>query len=250
VSETLEAALDYAARGWRVLAIGARTKVPLTAHGVDDATTDADVIAGWLERWGDINIAIACGAPGPSVLDIDHPEQAPAVDPDTPTVATARGRQHYFAGLDERTIKLPYGELRGVGSYVVCPPSIHPTGKLYVWTVGVDGPLPSVPGTIARGAARAGRGRYTPPAAALVEGEGRHDFLVDIAVRLVRGGIRDERMLAALLAAAFAEGCAPDPPPRRGEFAELARWAAGSAIATGEALALGDAGLRNVRRLP
>jgi hypothetical protein len=151
-------------------------------------------------------------------------------------VATARGTQSYLAGDDQRTVKLPFGELRRHGSYVVAPPSIHPTGKLYTWLVEPTGPLRPVPPAVLSGvvSAGAGRGDYDAPARKLAEGDGRHDFLVGIAVHLVRGGICDERMITALLRAAFEVGCEQDPPARSGEFEQIARWAANSRIAERE----------------
>ena len=46
-------------------------KSPLTEHGFHDAATDEAVIRAWWKRWPDANPAIATGAPGPDVLDVD-----------------------------------------------------------------------------------------------------------------------------------------------------------------------------------
>ena len=51
-------------------------KTPATRHGVRDATTDAGQITAWFGRHPDWNLAIATGAPGPDVLDVD--EHGPA----------------------------------------------------------------------------------------------------------------------------------------------------------------------------
>jgi hypothetical protein len=144
-----DAALAYAARGWPVLPC--RSKKPnLTPHGVDDATTDANVIRAWWTRWPDANVAIACGAPGPLVLDVDDLDGGRAVFDrlavlDPPTVATARGRHLYFAGDDRPSRKLPFGELRGRGLYVVAPPSVHESGREYMWLAAPNGTLPVLP---------------------------------------------------------------------------------------------------------
>ncbi|MGH7487948.1 MAG: bifunctional DNA primase/polymerase, partial [bacterium] len=55
------AALEYAARGWPVLPIRPRAKLPLTEHGLHDATTDPELITQWWERWPDANIGIRTG---------------------------------------------------------------------------------------------------------------------------------------------------------------------------------------------
>ena len=118
VSETLRSALHYARLGWSVLPVEARGKRPLTVRGVLDASTDPDVIRSWFAQWSDANLAIACGSPGPTVLDVDDLDAARGVLADladAPTVATARGRHVYFAGTRGGTISLGFGELRGRG---------------------------------------------------------------------------------------------------------------------------------------
>ena len=67
----LDQALGYAARGWPVFPCQAGQKVPATAHGHRDATTDPEQITAWFGRQRDWNLAIATGAPGPDVLDVD-----------------------------------------------------------------------------------------------------------------------------------------------------------------------------------
>jgi hypothetical protein len=134
----LEAALDYAARGWPVLPIRARSKAPATEHGVLDASTDPDVIRGWWTRWPEANVGIATGWPGPTVVDIDDMEAAGDVvarlrATGAPEVATPRGRHFYFAGTRGGTVNLGYGEIRGRGSYVLAPPSIHPSDRECAW---------------------------------------------------------------------------------------------------------------------
>ena len=68
---TLRQALAYARRGWPVFPCRPGQKVPATRHGFRDATTDPEQITGWFGRDPDRNVAIATGAPGPDVLDVD-----------------------------------------------------------------------------------------------------------------------------------------------------------------------------------
>ncbi len=68
----LRAALAYATAGWRVFPCIPGEKVPATSHGVKDATTDPAQIRAWWARNPDRNVAIATGAPGPDVLDVDR----------------------------------------------------------------------------------------------------------------------------------------------------------------------------------
>jgi hypothetical protein len=217
--------------GWPLLPV--RGKVPLTAHGVKDATTDMATIAAWLHWWRDAGLAVACGAPGPEVLDIDRQELVPAgvwrLIVDRPRVATPRPGLHvYGAGQDRGTIRLEYGELRGRGSYVVCPPSAG-----YEWVQQLNKPFEPFPPLITGGAQTAGRGAHTPPAGLVPYGE-RWPYLRDFAVRLARTGVTDERRIFAHLWCEFELACEPHPPPRPGELESLARWAAHSDIAARE----------------
>ena len=72
----LRQALAYAARGWPVFPCQVGQKTPATAHGHLDATTDPEQITAWFTRNPRWNLAIATGAPGPDVLDVD--EHGPA----------------------------------------------------------------------------------------------------------------------------------------------------------------------------
>jgi hypothetical protein len=227
----------YAARGWPLLVCRPSGKEPVTLHGVKDATSDPNVIAGWLRRWPEGNLAVACGAPGPQVLDIDNPEAVPADLRErlrsAPRVATARGWHLYFAGTDERTVALDYGELRGRGSYVLVPPSIHPSGREYVWLLEPRGPLPPVPRIVADKRQSAGRGAHDAPALLIPHGQ-RHPYLTDLAVRLLRAGITEHRRIAAHLRCEFELSCEAAPAPTSGYFDALADWAVRTHIAERE----------------
>ena len=72
----LRQALAYATRGWPVLPCQPGRKTPATRHGVRDATTDPGQITAWFGRHPDWNLAIATGAPGPDVLDVDQHGEA------------------------------------------------------------------------------------------------------------------------------------------------------------------------------
>ena len=72
----LRQALAYARRGWPVFPCQPGKKIPATPHGYLDATTDPGQIPRWFARHPDWNLAVATGAPGPDVLDIDKHGQA------------------------------------------------------------------------------------------------------------------------------------------------------------------------------
>jgi len=97
-------ALDYARRGWPVFPMS-EAKVPFTAHGFKDATTDEATIRGWWKRWPNALVAIATGEPsGIVALDIDVRPEGSGLDtlenlgiafhPVTPTALTPSGGFH------------------------------------------------------------------------------------------------------------------------------------------------------------
>ena len=131
-------ALAYAAAGWPVFPCRPGEKLPATEHGFLEATTDPDQITRWWTRRPDYNVAIATGAPGPDVLDVDvHPsgngfaafnqiKRAGLVDGARAYIRTPSGGFHaYFAGSDQPNGRLPKHHLdfRSRGGYVVAPPS-------------------------------------------------------------------------------------------------------------------------------
>lgn len=76
MSETLDAALDYARRGWPVLPLWPGKKIPLgtlVPNGHKDATTNEATIK---QRWGshpDANVGIRVGPESDLfVLDVDN----------------------------------------------------------------------------------------------------------------------------------------------------------------------------------
>jgi hypothetical protein len=142
----LRHALGYARRGWPVFPCVPGEKNPATRHGYRDATTEERQITAWFGRGPDWNLAIATGAPGPDILDVD--EHGPAgngfaalarlrdaglLDGATAYVRTPSGGLHaYFDGSGQRNGHLPGSHLdfRSAGGYVLAPPS-HIGGKPY-----------------------------------------------------------------------------------------------------------------------
>jgi hypothetical protein len=136
---TLRQALAFAARGWPVLPCQPGQKTPATRHGVRDATTDPRQITTWFGRHPDWNLAIATGAPGPDVLDVDQHGEAGngyaafrqlrdggLLDGANAYVCTPSGGLHiYFTGTGQRNGHLPAHHLdfRSQGGYVLTPPS-------------------------------------------------------------------------------------------------------------------------------
>jgi Bifunctional DNA primase/polymerase, N-terminal/Primase C terminal 1 (PriCT-1) len=146
----LRAALKLADRGLHVFPCKPRDKRPATLHGVKDATIDPDVIERWWRQEPSFNIGVATGTTsGIMVIDVDNIdaeaelkklETANGALPATVESITARGRHLYFrwpeGGVRNSAGKIAPGiDVRASGGYIVAPPSLHPSGKRYCWSV-------------------------------------------------------------------------------------------------------------------
>lgn len=176
----MDAALDYAARGYRVLPLhtpdpaaptaysearklggcscrradcGSAGKHPRTPRGVHDATTDPATIRRWWTLRPDANVGIACGD-GLIVLDVDPRHggghslaqlEAEHGEIRTLTARTGGDGLHLnLAGkLPARSAFLPGLDLKAAGGFVVAPPSLHASGRRYQWVAPDD--LPTEP---------------------------------------------------------------------------------------------------------
>ena len=165
---TCEAAKAYVARGWSVLPIRPKSKLPhplverleLGLYEYEARFADAEEIDGWFAQDPNANIAVMCGPiSGLLILDVDKADEMPElmnllaqVVGEIPTVKTDRGFHYYFAYPDGEEISqsnkpFPWMDVRGVGDYALLPPSIHPSGASYEWLVSLlpGMPLPMVP---------------------------------------------------------------------------------------------------------
>ncbi len=131
-------ALAYARHGWPVFPCRPGRKEPDTAHGFKDATTDAEQITAWWTAEPGRNVAIATGAPGPDVLDVDvrpdgsgfpayrRLQRAGLLEGSLAIVATPGGGLHaYYTGTEQGSGRLPGSHLdfKSAGGYVLAPPS-------------------------------------------------------------------------------------------------------------------------------
>lgn len=163
---SLNSALRYARRGWSVIPIRPGEKRPLIAwEAYQHRRAEAHEIRGWFRYWRKANIGIVTGAiSGLVVLDIDAGhggmdsltalERQHGPLPETVAATTGGGGRHlYFrhpGGIVRNKVGLARGiDLRGDGGLIVAPPSLHPSGRHYVWAAGRDpdsidpAPLPS-----------------------------------------------------------------------------------------------------------
>jgi len=156
----VDAAIETAALGLRVLPIvhprhggespGKRPDGELVPHGLHDATTNVKTIVGWWEQRPDSNIGVALGK-GLIVLDVDRLDALRSLGPVlawTRMVRTGRGAHLYYkapAWVTNSAGRLPAGvHVRGLGGYVVAPPSVHPSGRTYRW-LNPDEPIAQAP---------------------------------------------------------------------------------------------------------
>jgi hypothetical protein len=145
-------ALSYLDRGWSVLPLQAGGKKPhFGALERVNGTTDWSLlrqrpaskveVRAWYEHDPYADLGVILGN-GHLVFDVDHPARARALrHPPTPCVRTGRGWHLHFSTDPSRatpTRRFNAGELRGEGSYVKAPPSIHESGVEYEWRIPLD----------------------------------------------------------------------------------------------------------------
>lgn len=160
MNAVLRQALAYADAGWPVFPCRANAKVPAFpsahadgdparttcrgecgryGHGFKDATTDPAVIRRWWSAEPARNVAIATGAPGPDVLDVDvkpdgsgwaafnRLKAAGLLTGARALIRTPSGGMHaYFAGTSQPSGRLVrhFLDFKAAGGYVLAPPSV------------------------------------------------------------------------------------------------------------------------------
>ena len=223
----LEAALQYAALGFKVFPVVPRGKRPLTEHGVKDATSDVATIAGWWQRWPDANVGIACG--GMLVIDVDPLEDGSenpwlGSEPGRllkgvgcPTAITPRDGRHFYCSAAAGVALKPGTSVlaakvdhrTGEGSYVVAAPSIGENGNCYRWEIPLDRPLdhlPPPPDSIVALLAKQNETSQKRPRAKLPKAQERNsipegqrnDTLASLAGTMRRTGLSTSEISAAL----------------------------------------------------
>jgi hypothetical protein len=226
-----DAALHYAAAGYRVFPCRPGAKVPATQHGCRDATCDVARIRQWWTTAPAMNVAIATD--GVVVIDVDpagfcwpddeaHRASIKAARP--PLQRTPRGGFHLFfsvpAGKQWRCSAglLAAGvDVRTTGGYVVAAPST--VGSVaYQWLrplVARDA-LPQPPQWLIDALDALEHRRAAPAADSAATGDQggvllagtRNAGLASLAGRLRRAGLAQHELEAALLAANRAR-CSP-----------------------------------------
>lgn len=173
MSALRDAALQYAALGWRVLPLAgvhggtcdcgkfdcaSPGKHPFIGTGFKAASASQEQVADWWDEFPEANVGIATGeVSGIWVLDVDGElgesslaslEQQHGPLPPTLTVATGNGRHHYFTcktPLPSRVGVRPGLDVRAEKGYVVAPPSRHASGSIYTWSAGAPAATAALP---------------------------------------------------------------------------------------------------------
>jgi hypothetical protein len=204
------AAQRLARRGLAVFPCLVGQKEPATANGLHAATTDATTIAAWWRQQPNYNVAIATGAVSQIfVLDVDNGddhdgeaelkklEQEHGSLPATVEAITGKGRHLYFkmpdCDLRNSASKLAPGvDIRANGGYALAPPSLHPSGRRYVWsTESANAFAPAPQWLLDKIATPASNGNGVPPAewcdllCTIPEGR-RNDTIARIVGHLLR----------------------------------------------------------------
>jgi hypothetical protein len=201
LSRNLRAALELARLGFPVFPLYPRTKKPMTAHGLLDATTDPEAIRDWFELCPTANVGLAVPQ-GFVVVDIDDPEallRLKAEDRHLPATAKCRSPRgwhcYYRTEVELRNAVdlVPGVDLRGVGGYVLVPPSVHPSGGRYEWEVPLlPENIADAPDWLVEAARRRGASRVRPVeewraiAAQGVDEGARNETVASLAGHLLR----------------------------------------------------------------
>lgn len=148
-NQLLTHALRYAELGYPVFPCLPNGKIPLTKHGLNDATTDAEQIEKWWKENPSANIGLV--TQGLFVVDIDGSDNYWPHDANKElelsvgiTSTTPRGGRHHIfrqpAGVNWRNTAskiAPNVDTRANGGYIVVAPSVI-GGKPYCWDEGSE----------------------------------------------------------------------------------------------------------------
>ena len=241
LSELGQAALSYIEKGFAIIPLKPKSKVPMTKHGLNDWTDNKDMVTDFWRKYPDANIGIVCGMPshGLCVLDLDVDEDKDKDGyrtmrtwttsngslPDTVTAITGGGGMHLLYRVSrsiQPSVNAKLGvDIRCDGSYIVAPPSIHPNGRRYEWeTAPEDMPVADataeVYGFIDHVTRNGGGSEDRPKTDAfkmpdeIFEGE-RNNVMFQYGCSLREKGRNDEEIFVALVGANLLH-CKPPLP--------------------------------------
>jgi hypothetical protein len=240
------AALALAARGCAVFPCVERGKTPATVHGVLDATVDANAISAWWGANASLNIGVATGAAsGLFIVDVDAEDGEASLRkleaeygalPATVEVITGNGRHVYLRMPPDTEIRnsasrvAPNVDIRATGGYVLVPPSMHPSGRRYAWSVDSASTIADAPAWLVNRIQTDSVPCATPPsewAKLAADGVGagmRNDSVARLTGHLLRHYV-DPRVVLELVRAW--NGCRCRPPLSDAELEQTVQSIAG-----------------------
>jgi hypothetical protein len=238
----LEAALDYAKRGWPVFPIyeisntghcacgdkdcPSPGKHPRTHDGFKSATTDIEQIRRWWKEWPKANIGIETGhRSGLCVLDIDKKhgglqsltrlEELYEELPINTVASTGGGGLHFYfrypnsISIKSRSTALgeqfPGIDMRADTAYIIGPPSTHISGKTHCWMNWE--PLPEIPDWLIKLLTNDNPRTIQATSDAIVEGT-RNTILTSLAGKYRSLGF-SEKVIAEMLLDGNQKFCQP-----------------------------------------
>lgn len=155
--DCLSEALALHDLGCSVIPIRGKKTAAVRWKPFQSTRADQSQLRDWFDSRDDLGIGVVCGSVSDRLMvrDFDRPESFRRwrdanrrVSRTLPSVTTTRGVHVYFRlpdGESTGTTRFDDGELRGDGSYVVAPPSCHPSGKLYQWVKSRPQNIPILP---------------------------------------------------------------------------------------------------------
>lgn len=250
LSELGRAALWYVENGFAVFPCVERGKRPAVAHGLNDWTDNPATVRDWWTAHPNDNIGLVCGTPshGLFVLDMDEHDGTSGMEslsawervngelPETATAVTGSGGMHYLYRTGQRVSPSTNADLavdvRGEGSYIVAPPSVHPSGRRYEWQdapdeVGVTTATDGVMDFVSHVQRNGGHADDAAPKAKfrlpdVVRSGERDNTLYRYACHLRSIGRSDEEILNAVAGANYTR-C--NPPMERADIQRIVRSA-------------------------
>jgi len=219
-NQLLSSAVWYAQHGLFVFPCQPHAKTPLTSHGYQDATTDVGKVRAWWRQNPMANIGIATGQSGLTVVDVDvkgtmsgddswadfRQELGEEIE-DTPISETPSGGLHVCYRAPEAAIRnsasklAPGIDIRGVGGYIIAPPSVLSNGT-YNWSLGHsprDGAFAPMPKAfVERLADGNGHLEVAPRIGNVIKQGTQHHTMVSLAGTMRRRGMDEDAIEAAL----------------------------------------------------
>jgi replicative DNA helicase len=232
VSDFKQWALYYRSIGMHPIPVEVRGKRPILASWSEYFTRQptVDEIERWWTETPEANIGLIQGR-GAFVLDVDGDAGAEALKLagvnlpilGAPSVITGKGAHYYMRGAAPNSVAvLPQVDVRSDGGYVVAPPSVHATGRVYSWASPLIGGPESFPEAAANLIEVLNRPKGPIPTGARVEGwlldaldgvgEGQRDIM---CARLAGHfwGRGEAQEVVERIMQLWAETCTPPFPP-------------------------------------